>query len=72
MKGLNIRYRKTELMFTQWKIDLILNIWFICIRLKLSYIIDPSTPIKIKVDGKIFSQIYEKQVFLLLFNFAKF
>ena len=26
IKGLNIRYRKTQLMSTQWKIDIILNI----------------------------------------------
>ena len=51
-------------MSTQWEINLILNIWFMCLRLKLSCTIHPCTPIKSKIVGKIFSQ---KQVFITTF-----
>ena len=39
-------------MPTQQEIDLILNIWFTCIKLSLSYTIHPRTPIKSKSGGK--------------------
>ena len=55
-------------MSTQWEIDLILNIWFNCIRLKLSCTINPHTPIKSKIGGKIFSQkIIRKKAFIATF-----
>ena len=50
-------------MSTQWEIDLILNIRFTCIRLKLSCTIYPRTPIKSKIGGKILSQKHAKTSF---------
>ena len=47
-------------MSTQWEIDLILNIWFTCIRLKLSCTINSHTSIKSKIGGKTFSQKHVK------------
>ena len=43
-------------MSTQWEIDLILNIRFTCIRMKLSRTINSHTPTKSKIGGKIVSQ----------------
>ena len=63
MKGLNVKYRKTELMSTQLEIDIILNIWFTCIRLKLSWTIHPCILIKSKIGGKIVSQKHAKTSF---------
>ena len=45
------------------EIDLILNIWFTCIRLKLSCTIHPHTLIKSKIGGKILSQKHAKTNF---------
>ena len=61
-KCLNIRYRKTKLMSTQWKIDLILNMIYLQ-RLNLSCTIDLRTPIKSKIGGKILSRKYVKTTF---------
>ena len=55
-------------MSTQWEIDIVFNIWFICIRMKLSYIFYPRTPIKSKISGKILSQKHAKTSFYRQFS----
>ena len=58
-------------MSPQWEIDLILNIWFTCLRLNLSCTIHSRTPIKSKIGGKILSQNYVNQAltsFQLILN----
>ena len=49
-------------MSTQWETDLILNMIYLQ-RLNLSCTIDPRTPIKIKIGGKILSQKHVKTTF---------
>ena len=71
MKGLIIRYRKTELMSAQWEIDLILNMWFTYIRLKLSCTIQPHTLIKSKIVTKYVLKNIPKHVFFSNFQFSK-
>ena len=40
-------------MSTQWEIDIILNIWFTCIRLNFYYaLFIPALPLKVKVGAK--------------------
>ena len=55
-------------MSTQWEIDLIFNIWFTCIRQKLSCTIHPGTLIKSKTSGKILSQKHAKTSFYPQFS----
>ena len=40
-------------MFRQWEINIILNIWFIYVRLKLSCTIYPHNLIRSKIGGKM-------------------
>ena len=54
-------------MTTQWEIDLILDMWFTCISLKLSCIIQPHAPIKSKIGDKILSQKHVKTSFYRYF-----
>ena len=54
-------------MTTQWEIDLILNMWFTCISLNLSCIIQPHAPIKSKIGDKILSQKHVKTSFYRYF-----
>ena len=49
-------------MSTQWETDLILNMIYLQ-RLNLSCTIDPRTPIKSKIGGKILSQKHVKTTF---------
>ena len=59
-------------MSTQWEIYLILNIRFICLTLKLSCTINPHTPTKSKIGGKIFSQkTCQNKLLSPLFNLVK-
>ena len=55
-------------MSRQWEIDIIVNVWFTCIMMKLSCTFYPYTPIKTKIGGKILSQ---KQAFIANFQFSK-
>ena len=59
-------------MSTQWEIDLILNVWFTCIRLKLSFTIHPRTLMKSKIGGKNFLKNMSKQTFITISNLVKF
>ena len=50
------------------EIDLIHDIWFTCIRMKLSCTFYPRTPIKSKIGGKILSQKHAKTNFYQQFS----
>ena len=41
-------------MSTQWEIDLILNIWFTCIKLNYHALFKPAPPSKVKLVAKYF------------------
>ena len=54
-------------MSTQWENDLIFNIWFTFIRLRLSCTINPRTPIKSKLVAKYFLKNMPKQAVIANF-----
>ena len=58
-------------MFMLCEIDINLNIWFTCIRMKLSWTFSPYTPIQNKIGGKILSQNLLKQGFIANFQLSK-
>ena len=68
IKGLNIRCRKTSLRSTPWEIDIILNILFTCIRMKLSYTFYSRTPFKSKIGSKILFKEHLKASFYHQFS----
>ena len=58
-------------MSAKWKIDIILNISFNCIRKKLSCIFIPALPLKVKLVAKYCLKNMSKQAFITNFQFSK-
>ena len=54
-------------MSTQWDIDLICNLSFTCMRLKLSCTIHPHTSLKIKLMAKYFLKNMIEQALIDIF-----
>ena len=54
-------------MPSEWDTDLFLNIWFTCIRVKLSCTVNPHTPIRVELVAKYFRKNMQQQAFIATF-----